>query len=174
MDPARKSDPTAIPSDSYHGGMFKPDPRTIAALRDSIAQLAEPAASCLARELDAVLMASVPDLTEVLLRAVDATAAAGLLPGRALTASACRAAAKRIRERHPGGSIELRIPPFSAVQLGFGDGPKHTRGIPPNVVELDAETFLALATGRLAWGSARVSASGVHADQVAAVFPVTR
>ena len=153
--------------------MFKPDPRTIAALHDFIAQLSEPAASCIAQELAAALAAARPDLTGVLLHAVDTAAAAALSPGRALTASACRAAAKRIQERYPGGSIELRIPPFSAVQIGFGDGPKHTRGTPPNVVELDAETFLALATGQLEWENARVSASGVHADQVSAVFPVT-
>jgi hypothetical protein len=66
----------------------------------------------------------------------------------------------------PGRSVELRVPPFAAVQLV--DGPRHTRGTPPNVVETDALTWLRLATGRLSWAqasaSARVSASGALAD----------
>lgn len=71
--------------------------------------------------------------------------------------------------QHPGRSIEVRIPPFAAVQCGLGDpGPTHTRGTPPNVVETDATTFLRLATGRLAWTEAvatgRVAASGLRAD----------
>jgi uncharacterized protein (TIGR03083 family) len=71
--------------------------------------------------------------------------------------------------QHPGRSVEVRIPPFAAVQCGIGDpGPTHTRGTPPNVVETDAVTFLRLATGRISWGDAmqtgRVAASGLRAD----------
>jgi uncharacterized protein (TIGR03083 family) len=71
--------------------------------------------------------------------------------------------------QHPGRSVEVRIPPFSAVQCGIGDpGPTHTRGTPPNVVETDAVTFLRLATGRVSWDDAmqtgRVAASGLRAD----------
>jgi uncharacterized protein (TIGR03083 family) len=71
--------------------------------------------------------------------------------------------------QHPGRSIEVRIPPFAAVQCGIGDpGPTHTRGTPPNVVETDAITFARLATGRVTWAEAvqtgRVSASGLRAD----------
>jgi uncharacterized protein (TIGR03083 family) len=71
--------------------------------------------------------------------------------------------------QHPGRSIEVRVPPFAAVQCGIGDpGPTHTRGTPPNVVETDATTFLRLATGRISWAEAmqtgRVAASGLRAD----------
>ena len=71
--------------------------------------------------------------------------------------------------QHPGRSIEVRIPPFAAVQCGIGDpGPTHTRGTPPNVVETDAVTFLRMATGRSTWAEAvqtgRVAASGLRAD----------
>ena len=71
--------------------------------------------------------------------------------------------------QHPGRSIEVRIPPYAAVQCGLGDpGPTHTRGTPPNVVETDAVTFLRLATGRTTWPEAvqtgRVAASGLRAD----------
>lgn len=71
--------------------------------------------------------------------------------------------------QHPGRSIEVRVPPFAAVQCGIGDpGPTHTRGTPPNVVETDAVTFLRLATGRISWTEAmqsgRVAASGLRAD----------
>jgi uncharacterized protein (TIGR03083 family) len=76
--------------------------------------------------------------------------------------------------QHPGRSVEVRIPPFAAVQCGIGDpGPTHTRGTPPNVVETDAVTFLRLATGRISWPAAvqtgRVAASGLRADLSAAL-----
>ncbi len=65
-----------------------------------------------------------------------------------------------------GHTVEVRVPPFGAVQAIAG--PRHTRGTPPNVIELDAETWIELATGRLAWTDAvaasRVSASGARAD----------
>ena len=71
--------------------------------------------------------------------------------------------------QHPGRSVEVRIPPYAAVQCGLGDpGPTHTRGTPPNVVETDAVTFLRLATGRTTWdatmATGRVHASGLRAD----------
>jgi hypothetical protein len=71
--------------------------------------------------------------------------------------------------RHPGRSVEVRVPPFAAVQCAIGDpGPRHTRGTPPNVVETDALTFLRLSAGRLTWAEAvrggRVAASGLRAD----------
>ena len=66
----------------------------------------------------------------------------------------------------PGGAIEVRVPPYAAVQCGAG--PKHTRGTPPNVIEMNAETWLALAAGQLNWNVAmdkgKISASGVRAD----------
>jgi hypothetical protein len=66
----------------------------------------------------------------------------------------------------PGRSVEVRVPPYGAVQCG--DGPRHTRGTPPNVIETDPVTWVALATNRLAWSDAvaagKVSASGARAD----------
>ncbi|CAA9407653.1 sterol carrier family protein [uncultured Nocardioides sp.] len=69
-------------------------------------------------------------------------------------------------ERAPGRSVEVRVPPYAAVQVV--EGIRHTRGTPPAVVEMDAETWLALATGTLGWAAAeeagRVRASGERAD----------
>ena len=69
-------------------------------------------------------------------------------------------------KRAPGRAIEVRIPPFAAVQCG--DGPTHTRGTPPNVIEMDATTWLSLASGEIAWNDAMdaglISASGARAD----------
>lgn len=69
-------------------------------------------------------------------------------------------------ERSPGRAIEVRIPPYAAVQCG--DGPTHTRGTPPNVIEMNAETWLALANGERTWADAMsaglINASGVRAD----------
>jgi len=66
----------------------------------------------------------------------------------------------------PGRAIEVRIPPYAAVQCG--EGPTHTRGTPPNTIEMDAPTWLALASGQLTWGQAladgKIAASGVRAD----------
>jgi hypothetical protein len=71
-----------------------------------------------------------------------------------------------LAEKYPGKAIEVRIPPYAAVQCG--DGPKHTRGTPPNVIEMDAQTWLALAKGDRTWSDAYaeglISASGVRAD----------
>jgi len=66
----------------------------------------------------------------------------------------------------PGRAIEVRIPPYAAVQCG--EGPTHTRGTPPNVIEMDAQTWLALASGEKSWADAMseglIVASGVRAD----------
>jgi hypothetical protein len=66
----------------------------------------------------------------------------------------------------PGRAIEVRIPPYAAVQCG--EGPTHTRGTPPNTIEMDAQTWLALASGELTWDQAvdsgAVLASGLRAD----------
>ena len=71
-----------------------------------------------------------------------------------------------LAERAPGGSVEVRVPPYAAVQAV--PGVRHTRGTPPAVVELDADPWIALATGRVAWSDAeatgRVRASGERAD----------
>ena len=74
--------------------------------------------------------------------------------------------ARRLAERAPGHAVELRVPPYVAVQAVAGPG--HTRGTPPNVVETDPVTWLRLATGRTRWadavGTGRLSASGERAD----------
>ncbi|CAB4672930.1 MAG: hypothetical protein F2656_00665 [Actinobacteria bacterium] len=66
----------------------------------------------------------------------------------------------------PGRAIEVRVPPYAAVQCG--DGPLHTRGTPANVVEMNAQTWLALAAGEILWSEAlnngAITASGVRAD----------
>jgi hypothetical protein len=76
--------------------------------------------------------------------------------------------------RAPGRSVEVRVPPYAAVQAI--PGVRHTRGTPPAVVETDAETWVGLATGRLSWadaeGSGAISASGERAD-LSAYLPLT-
>ena len=66
----------------------------------------------------------------------------------------------------PGRAIEVRVPPYAAGQCG--EGPTHTRGTPPNTIEMDAQTWLALASGELSWAQAvdsgAVLASGLRAD----------
>ena len=91
-------------------------------------------------------------------------------------AISCRTLAGLLAEQHPGKSVEVRVPPYAAVQCGIGpEGPSHTRGTPPNVVETDPTTFLRLATGRITWAQARtagkVSASGQRAD-LTEILPV--
>ncbi|MEV7995325.1 sterol carrier family protein [Streptomyces sp. NPDC086077] len=85
---------------------------------------------------------------------------------RQALAAATRLLADALAAKAPGGSTEVRIPPYAVVQCV--EGPRHTRGTPPNVVETDPLTWIRLATGRLAWpdavAEAKVSASGERAD----------
>ncbi|GAA2299844.1 maleylpyruvate isomerase family mycothiol-dependent enzyme [Streptomyces caniferus] len=85
---------------------------------------------------------------------------------RQALAATTRLLADTLADRAPGGSVELRIPPFAVVQCVAG--PKHTRGTPPNVVETDPLTWIRLATGRTSWAAERdaatVSASGERSD----------
>ena len=94
-------------------------------------------------------------------------------PDAAAVPSAVRATAMAIAQRHPGHTVEIRIPPYVAVQAFAG--PRHTRGTPPNVVETDPSTWLALVSGRVAWDVAvaesAVRASGTRAD-LSAVLPL--
>ena len=91
-------------------------------------------------------------------------------PPPRLESAAARIAATALADllaaRAPGRSVELRVPPYVAVQCVAG--PRHTRGTPPNVVEADPPTWLRLATGRLAWTDAvrtgQVRASGERSD----------
>ena len=87
-------------------------------------------------------------------------------PQRADLATAVRYLLQLLDEKAPGNSVEVRVPPFGAVQVI--QGPRHTRGTPPNVVEMDATTWIAVATGTEEWADAaasgRVHASGTRAD----------
>ena len=100
------------------------------------------------------------------LRAVDAAAEASAAPTRADLGTAVRYLLQLLAERAPGNTLEVRVPPFGAVQCV--PGPRHTRGTPPNVVEMDAATWLALARGTETWddvvAAGRVQASGTRAD----------
>lgn len=100
-----------------------------------------------------------------LARALAGRYPAPLLDRRAL-ATAVRTLAGLLAARAPGRSVELRVPPYVAVQAI--EGPRHTRGTPPNVVETDPLTWLRLATGRESFADAikdgRVRASGTRAD----------
>ncbi|MCZ2261712.1 sterol carrier family protein [Isoptericola sp. QY 916] len=92
---------------------------------------------------------------------------------RPVVTTAVRFTLEELADVAPGNSVEVRVPPAGAVQAVAG--PRHTRGTPPNVVETDVETWLALATGRLSWADAvvsgRVSASGERAD-LSALLPL--
>jgi hypothetical protein len=85
---------------------------------------------------------------------------------RAVIATAVRYTLEEVTARAPGNSVEVRVPPFGVTQCV--EGPRHTRGTPPNVIECDAATWLAMVTGQLSWADAvaagRVAASGLRAD----------
>ncbi|WP_405819530.1 maleylpyruvate isomerase family mycothiol-dependent enzyme [Streptomyces sp. NBC_01390] len=85
---------------------------------------------------------------------------------RQALASCTRLLADALATKAPGGSTEVRVPPYAVVQCV--EGPRHTRGTPPNVVETDPLTWIRLATGRVRWAdaldNAQVSASGERAD----------
>nr|WP_260408545.1 sterol carrier family protein [Planomonospora venezuelensis] len=98
----------------------------------------------------------------------------GLGPEREAVRFAVRHLLDRLAASAPGRTVEVRVPPYAAVQCV--EGPRHTRGTPPNVIETDARTWLELATGRLTWdramASGAVSASGARAD-LAEYLPLT-
>ncbi|MHC5702662.1 maleylpyruvate isomerase family mycothiol-dependent enzyme [Streptomyces sp. PKU-MA01144] len=112
---------------------------------------------------------------ELVVHTDDLAEATGLdLPyERQALAASVRLLADALAVKAPGGSVELRIPPYAVVQCV--EGPRHTRGTPPNVVETDPLTWLRLATGREGWAAAReaarVSASGERSD-LSALLPV--
>jgi hypothetical protein len=106
--------------------------------------------------------------------AVDAWAADPDGVPRETLALAVRWTLQELATRHPGQSVEVRVPPFGAVQCIAGT--THRRGTPPNVVETDPATWLGLATGVLPWtdavNSGRCAATGSRAD-LAAVLPIS-
>ncbi|WP_043661504.1 sterol carrier family protein [Thermocrispum municipale] len=96
-------------------------------------------------------------------------------PSRAQLAEAVRLSLHALAADAPGRTVEVRVPPFAAVQCI--EGPRHTRGTPPNVVEMQPRTWLELALGRRDWQSAvdsgAVSASGTRAD-LSGLLPLVR
>jgi len=95
--------------------------------------------------------------------------------GRPAVATAVRYLLEELAELAPGSTVEMRVPPFGATQCVAG--PRHTRGTPPNVIETDPETWIALATGTLTWEAARedarLTASGSRAD-LSLLLPLIR
>jgi hypothetical protein len=98
--------------------------------------------------------------------AVSRALAAGQPPHTAALREAARYLAGLLAAQAPGRAVEVRVPPYAAVQCI--DGPRHTRGTPPNLVEMDPVTWVRLALGLTRWADARaagaVRASGVRAD----------
>ena len=96
------------------------------------------------------------------------------VPDRAELAVAVRLTARTLAEQAPGASVEVRVPPFVAVQCI--SGPRHTRGTPPNVVETDPRTWLLLATGLLRVADAKAAGtlqlSGSRAGEIQAWLPL--
>ncbi|HWB65983.1 MAG TPA: sterol carrier family protein [Mycobacteriales bacterium] len=116
-------------------------------------------------------------INELVVHGLDLAAAVPDQPAmpldRRAAAVSCRMLAGILAERVPGRSVELRVPPYVAVQCVAG--PRHTRGTPPNVVEVEPVGWIELATGRLDWTAAvdggAVRASGERSD-LSAYLPV--
>lgn len=112
---------------------------------------------------------------ELVVHTDDLNRATGLdIPIERQALAACtRLLADALALKAPGGSVEVRVPPFAVVQCI--EGPRHTRGTPPNVVETDPLTWIRLATGRTGWAAAldeaHVRASGERAD-LSALLPL--
>lgn len=98
----------------------------------------------------------------------------GPAPERSVLRAAVRESLASLARSAPGRSVEVRVPPFGAVQCI--PGLQHGRGTPPNVVETDARTWLALVLGRLTWADALSSgalrASGTRIDEMAQHLPL--
>lgn len=93
---------------------------------------------------------------------------------RTTLAAAVRHTIAELADAAPGRSVEVRVPPFAAAQCV--EGPIHTRGTPPAVVETDPQTWLELAVGDLTWAdgvaAGRVRVSGQRTD-LSAHLPLT-
>lgn len=94
-------------------------------------------------------------------------------PGRTELAAAVRTSLRAFAQAYPGKAVEVRVPPFAAVQCL--PGATHTRGTPPHVVETDPRHWLLMVTGRMAWVDAvtagKVHASGHRAGEIGALLP---
>ncbi|MFG3589151.1 sterol carrier family protein [Streptomyces sp. NPDC047990] len=142
-----------------------PDGRPLATLRRTAGSTAEDGAPTGAMTLADYL---VTRTVELVVHTDDLNRAAGTdIPfDRQALATCTRLLADALAAKAPGASTEVRIPPYAVVQCV--EGPRHTRGTPPNVVETDPLTWIRLATGRTDWRTAldeaRVAASGERAD----------
>jgi Bacterial SCP ortholog len=137
----------------------RPEPgKLLAALTAQLAALGEPAGWTGPADSGA--------LGAACLRAVLAAEDAGQEPQRDALRAAVVYTLGLLEAKAPGRAVEVRVPPFAAVQCIAGQ--RHTRGTPPNVIETDPGTWLALATGRRPWPGAvadgSVRASGPRAD----------
>lgn len=119
-------------------------------------------------------MSDLPDAPEVVERVL-ADLAADQPADRADTKAAVKAVLARLTSIAPGRSVEVRVPPFAAVQVVAGA--THRRGTPPALVQMSAATLLLLATGATRWADAvargEVRASGERSD-LSALFPLYR
>lgn len=129
------------------------------------------------------IVAAMPHFDAAAMTALAAALSAGQAVPDDDLAKACRDITARLAARHPGATIEVRVPPYAAVQVGTtvrvgttAGGPAHRRGTPPNVVEMAPATIVKLAVGSLAWDDAvaggLVQHSGAHAGDVAAMWPL--
>ncbi len=148
--------------------------RLIEASAPDVAGLAQTRAAVASRH--GAASTQILQVGDALARLVAMSRDADLPVPREAFQAAVRHLAARLADAHPGQSIEVRIPPVVAVQIGSSAGPTHTRGTPPNVVETDADTWFGLATGGTVWADAladgRVRASGAHAGELAAMLPI--
>ena len=83
-----------------------------------------------------------------------------------LLANGVRTSLQWYAEQNPGRAVEVRVPPYLAVQI-LG-GTTHRRGTPPAVVEMSPQTWLELFTKKLTWtdavASGKITASGERSD----------
>lgn len=91
-------------------------------------------------------------------------------PARDELAAAVRLTARTLAAMAPGASVEVRVPPFVAVQCI--EGPRHTRGTPPNVAETDPRTWLLLVTGLIGLDAPALHMSGSRAAEIAHWLPL--
>ncbi len=100
---------------------------------------------------------------------------AGRTPERINEKAAVKYSLELFAQLQPGNSVEVRVPPYKAVQAI--EGPTHRRGTPPAIVETDARTWLHLVVGRLTWADAIASgslfASGERSD-LSEYFPLAQ
>lgn len=114
-----------------------------------------------------------PEDVRAAVAAVLAASDAGDQPDAVALREAVKALTRLLAQRHPGRTVEVRIPPYAAVQCLTG--PRHTRGTPPNVVEAEPLAWVLLCAGRVEWSelvrTGRVRASGERSD-LTSVLPL--